>query len=266
MSEENDPDERYKDNDRFKKEYRVPPGRQDISTKDFGDRYVPVKLDHLEGKGGLNEGVSLVRDRETGHRVIQKNFNPQNPILRRELLLLHVLKHPNIIKYINGFLDMSVWYHPTASIYMEYCSFKTAQDLLNKYHDRNQGRHEDQWDYIPEALIWHIFRSVASALQYLHFGIQPDDRRRPEELGPLVKAEDYTRQTWPIIIHRDIKPENILFKKVHPKWEPTTEHRKILHVLKLPKKTGRYIPSYPKVILCDFVSCAHHSPWKMYSN
>ncbi|KAL8918066.1 MAG: hypothetical protein Q9208_007588 [Pyrenodesmia sp. 3 TL-2023] len=226
-------DLRWKDNDRFKKEYGFPAGRRDISTKDPKDKYTTIKHLVPEGTGGLNEGIHFVRENGTHKRYVQKQIDPNSGVLLRELLLLQALDHPNIIEFHDGFIDKSAWNYHTASLYLEFCNLKTAQELLETYHRRNVDKSEERRVYIPEAFIWHIFRSLAYALQYLHFGIRQDDRREPQELDAMVRQEGYGEKVWPMIIHRDIKPENIFFSKVYPVFESHVERRKVLKGLAL---------------------------------
>ncbi|KAL8894738.1 MAG: hypothetical protein Q9207_008426 [Kuettlingeria erythrocarpa] len=245
-------DLRWKDNDRFKKEYGLPAGRREISTKDLKDKYTTIRHLVPEGTGGLNEGIHFVRENGTHKRYVQKQIDPNSTILLRELLLLQALDHPNVIDFHDGFIDKSAWNHHTASLYLRFCNLRTAQDLLEKYHRRNIDKPEEGRVYIPEAFIWHIFRSLAYALQYLHFGIRLEDQRGPEELGAMVKEESYGEKVWPMIIHRDIKPENIFFRKVHPVLESHVERRKILKMFSIPRKKHRISPQYPQVVLGDF--------------
>ena len=240
---------RWRDNDRFEKEYGLPPGRREISAKDLKDKYRIIRKLVPEGTGGLNEGINLVRNKQTGTRRVQKQIDPTNEVLLRELLLLQALRHPNIIHYVDAFIDKSAWHHHTASLYMEFCTLSTAQRLIEKYHRHNQDREEYDRAYIPEGFIWHIFRSLASALQYLHFGIQPEDKRKSEELEPLVRGKGYP-MVWPMILHRDIKPENVFFKKTAPVFCKTKEPRKRWS---WQKKTYRVVAQYPRVVLGDFV-------------
>lgn len=230
----------------------MPPKRSEISTKDLEDKYTVLgKL--VEGVGALNEGISLVRSKDTGHRYVQKHIDPSSHVLLRELLLLQALDHPNIIRYVDAVIDQSVWHHHTASVYVEYCPLKTAQDLLNKYHKHNLGRTDDHRIYIPEHFIWHIFRSLASALQYLHFGVLVGDRRTPEELDELIKDDRFFREVWPMILHRDIKPDNIFFRKTQPSRIWIFESRTIFGIIPRRKKTKAYAANHPRVLLGDFV-------------
>ncbi|KAL8875952.1 MAG: hypothetical protein Q9198_005765 [Flavoplaca austrocitrina] len=244
-------DPRWADNDRFKKEYGFPSDRREIATKDLEEKYTKIRPLGL-GVGGLNEGIFLVRNKETGGRYVQKGFDPGSKQLVRELLLLQALDHPNIIRYIDGFIDKTLWNHHTASVYLEYCAFKSLQDMLEKYHKHNQNISEHHHKYISEQFIWHIFRSLALALQYLHFGVQPEDKRSPQELDQLVKDPQYCQDVWPIILHRDIKPDNILFRKCQPVTGFITEPRRFLKIFQRQKKIYGVFPQYPRVLLADF--------------
>lgn len=250
-------DLRWKDNDRFKEEYGSPPGRREISKNDLRDKYTTLKDLDPEGIGGLNEGIHFVKDNETGRRFVQKQFDPTHKILLRELLLLQALDHPNVVKYYDAFIDKSAWNHHTASFYMEFCNLKSAQNLLEKYHKRNIDKPEERRVYIPEAFIWHIFRALAYALQYLHFGIKIGDQRNPKELEATIRDERYSRQVWPMIIHRDIKPENIFFRKVQPIFGSIVERRKFLKIISVRRRKCGMFPQYPKVILGDFVGTVY---------
>ena len=248
------PDPRWLDNDRFKREHGFPKSRREISTKDLKDKYTIIRKLVPEGTGGLNEGINFVRENETGRRFVQKQIDPTNNILLREMLLLQVLDHPNVIKYYDGFIDKCAWNHHTASFYMEFCNLKSAQDLLDKYYRRNANKPDERRVYIPEILIWHIFRSLAYALQYLHHGIKIGDARDPKDLDNIVRAHDYCWKVWPMIMHRDIKPENIFFRKTQPVFGSTVQKQKLLRVIPRRKRTYRVYPQMPKVVLGDFVS------------
>ncbi|KAL8964583.1 MAG: hypothetical protein Q9197_006877 [Variospora fuerteventurae] len=245
-------DPRWKDNDRFKREYGVPPARREISKRAFKDKYTTIKDLVPPGTGGLNEGIRFVRDNLNRRRYVQKQFDPNHKVLLRELLLLHVLDHPNVIRYHDGFIDKSAWNHHVASLYMQFCNLKDAQHLIEKYHKHNLRKPKAHRDYIPEALIWHIFRSLAYALQYIHFGIRIDDVRAQEALDATVRHERYCEKVWPMIIHRDIKPENIFFQKVHPVFGSTVKRGKFLKIFPISKTKNRFFPQLPRVVLGDF--------------
>ncbi|KZF18948.1 kinase-like protein [Xylona heveae TC161] len=71
----------------------------------------------------------------------------------------------------------------------EYADYGTLWDLI-KYYTIHRLM-------IPEAFMWHVFNSLATALCYLAHG-RADGSRDP---------------SWEAIIHGDIKPENILLFK-----------------------------------------------------
>ncbi|KAL9578085.1 MAG: hypothetical protein Q9203_007223 [Teloschistes exilis] len=246
---------RWKDNDRFQKEYGLPPGRPQIATRDLSDRYIFFKKLNSEGDGGaLNEGINIVRDKKTGKRLVQKKLDPTQRVLLRELILLQVLRHPNIIEYVDGFFDKSAWHHHEASLYLQFCGLGDVQGLLYKYYEHNIKRAEVDKVYIPEAFIWHMFRSLAYALQYLHFGLTVDDQRSPEELNAVIRDPSYMREVWPMIMHRDIKPENIFFRKTQPRLTRVVQQRKLFHILPVKKESYAVSPQFPRVVLGDFVS------------
>lgn len=251
-------DPRYQDLSRFKREHGFPKGRGEISTKDLTaeGKYTLLRKLVPIGTGGLNEGIDLVRNTTTNRRYVQKSIDPTLPALVRELLLIQVLDHPNIIRYKDAFVDKSAWNHHRASLYMEFCCLGSAKDLLEKYHKRNKGKEEERWVYIPEAFIWHVFRSMALALQYLHHGIHSigGEKRDVKELAKMVRGENYCRDVWPMIMHRDIKPENIFFRKEQPVWGSVVRRRKVLGVVPVRRKGFKVFPRYPRVILGDFVS------------
>lgn len=229
---------------RIERSYGRPRGHPRISTCNLEHLFINEKtLDEGNGNGtgALNLGVYLVRHRKTNVRCVYKKIQ-ENEVLEREILFLQVLKHPNIVKYVDAFISEGI---PRGmGLYMEFCDGGSLQDLLNKYVSHNKADQPPP-ALIPESFIWHVFHSLANALQYIHHGIRAGDHRDPPEPLPHHK--------WPIILHRDIKPDNIYFRIDHrpnnktlfyPHW-PWHEFN--------PTRTERP-SSYPKVILADFVS------------
>ncbi|KAL8680639.1 MAG: hypothetical protein Q9186_003177 [Xanthomendoza sp. 1 TL-2023] len=90
------------------------------------------------------------------------------------------------------------FHHSPARIeyWMDFCN---SGDLvnLNEYYGTRCLR-------VPEGFIWHALTQLASALAFLHTGI---DRADVEKARPL---------NWQPIIHRDIKPENVFLKTPRP--------------------------------------------------
>lgn len=224
---------------RFEKTYGTPAGRSGISTVSLERRYdVEKTLDPGDpaagGVGACNGGVFVVRNRKSGKRCVHKKIPSQHKsVLEREILLLQVLRHPNIVGYVDAFITE---HHPVRlGLYMEYCDLGSLQNLLDSYCSHYPA-------FVPESFVWHILHSLTSALQYLHHGIHATDHRDP--------PKPCDRRVWPIILHRDIKPDNIFLRSIgdekslfYPHW-PFGSSQAI--------KT-RHPSSYPKIVLADFV-------------
>ena len=213
---------------RFADQHGLPRGRREIYLCGVAPGYAIVK--QLTTPGLLNEGIFLVEKfegRRAGERCILKRIafhertNGREQL--REIEILQVLKHPNIVKFLDGCIPRGP--RGIAELYIEYCDRGNLQDILNRYIKYNKAYDYEHHPYenIPEAFLWETFRSMASALAYLHFGVDPDDLDNP----PAVNEE------WPYFLHRDLKPENILLKS-----NPGT-------------RSGE---GYPTLVLADFVS------------
>ena len=222
---------------RFEKTYGRPAGRAKIATVSLEHLYTVEKtLDPGAGagrKGGLNAGVFVVKNRKTGKSCVYKKIPGQHKeILEREILLLQVLRHPNIV----GFVDAFITDHQPVQLglYMEYCDLGSLQDLLDRYCSHLPA-------LIPESFVWHVLHSLTSALQYIHHGIAAGDRRDP--------PEPCDRRAWPIILHCDIKPDNIFLRSTHEQFLVYPHHP----LVPGKKVITQHPSSYPKVVLADFV-------------
>lgn len=262
----------FDDWNRFINKYNLPPGRRPLSATSLDSQYKVKRVLDAGAKdggiGNLSEGIDLVVKKEPPRKnqvYILKRI-PINPsdgaVLKREIELLHVLKHPNIIAFIDGYLPANI--NGQAHLVVEYCDRGSLSDLIKQYLKYNRKNLDRPPAYIPEAFIWHVFESLASALAYIHFGIKGDDLRNPSV--PMDK------QAWPMILHRDVKPDNIFLKsspidgKPNPTDAGTHSPQSLSSKMKnrlnriSGKNPNQTIPpnqihsSYPKVILADFVS------------
>ena len=244
---------------RIERQYGRPKGRPKISLSSLEQKYIKEKtLDEGEGRGtgALNQGVYLVKHRKSGVRCVFKKI-VENESLEREILFLQVLRHQNIVEYLDAYITNDI--PKELGLFMEFCDCGSLQDLLEKYVSHNEANPPEPSSEparIPESFIWHVFHSLANALQYIHHGIRGEDHREPPE--PL------SAKKWPVILHRDIKPDNIFFQTVpgqndrllfYPHW-PLQEFN----------PTPTDCPSsYPKVVLADFVSLpAVFNEWQLY--
>ena len=205
-----------------------------MPQESLAHKYKLIK--ELTNNGALNEGIWEVEKLEgqrAGKRCVLKKIKfdrKAGRLLLREIEVLHALKHPNVVGFIEACIPRGS--EGIAELYLEYCDRGSLQDLLNTYVGYNKDYKHDTWRdrpwaYIPEGFIWHVFRSLASALAYLHDGVRHDDLDDPPR----------RKKTWPYILHRDIKPDNILLKS-----KPSNSDT-------LPQRSN-----YPTVVLADFVS------------
>ncbi|KAL8816916.1 MAG: hypothetical protein Q9191_008243 [Dirinaria sp. TL-2023a] len=257
------PEDSFGSSSRFIERYGLPPGRKALSKKSLDKKYKRIRvLDAGAAQGGvgaLNQGVDLVEavsGSRQGQCFVLKRIQVEpnkNSVLKREIELLHVLKHPNIVKFIEGYIPAN--HNGQAQLVMEFCDRGSLQDLIRKYIKYNaalpQDALEDAW--IPEAFIWHAFESLMSALAYIHHGVAGNDKSVPS-VPKEVEA-------WPLILHRDIKPDNIFLKSVPSNSFPSPHfppphfpHMQSGHVP--PQNFTNYAPNsiqpYPRVILADF--------------
>lgn len=226
--------------DRFFEQHGLPEERKQLAKVSLMKDYKVIK--QLKVCGALNQGILVVEKKEgsrAGKRYVLKRiaFDPrEGRILLREIEILHVLKHPNIIKFIDGCIPRGP--RGVAELFVEYCDRGNLQDLLNKYIEYNEEyeEYDHPYEYIPESFVWHVFRSLASAMAYLHFGVSHDDLDNPPTRN----------RDWPYIVHRDIKPENILLKSAPPTSSSSSDSRRLQR------------SSYPTVVLADFVGLFLH--------
>ncbi|KAL8715748.1 MAG: hypothetical protein Q9220_000415 [cf. Caloplaca sp. 1 TL-2023] len=146
----------------------------------------------VSNTGCFNGGIVVVREKTSGRTCVEKKFKDEdirNRTADFEMQLLSMLRHPNVVKYIAGFIDASHKGHPKASMYLEYCD-------LGNLHTFIQNRRRLR-SPIGEKWVWNIFMQLVNAVAYLQYGIQD-----------AVHGSDRPKG-WDGILHRDIKPDNI---------------------------------------------------------
>ena len=102
---------------------------------------------------------------------------------------------------------------------------------------------------LPEAFIWYILYSVASALCYCRHGA---NFVPPKTKGPNSRSSSPARVDWDTIVHGDIKQENIFMTT------PDEEIHRLYPTLKLADFGLAYTMGGPVTAVQHFRSCHHY--------
>ena len=231
--------------------YGAAADRPAISKSSIEDRYTVIRnLQKASSNniGSCNFGVYLVKSKLDDKNYVQKKISTKHKILLREIYFIRHLNHPNIIKFV----DASITKSPeAATLYIEWANYGSLDTLIDVYNTGPVIGRSDR--DISESFIWHIFRSLASALQYLHHGIPngvPSPRLRfPGEDDEMVALK--LLDEWQLILHRDIKPHNIFLRAARP-ITCISEEPRSFPLCFVRRKTESQIPTFPRVILADF--------------
>lgn len=170
-------------------------GRAPPSSTPLDGEFRPLpgqNPDTMGGQGAYNAGVLIVERRHDRLRCIEKRLKPEEVVAghaRFEITVLRDLRHPNVVKYVDAYLDEDPR-RPLATLYMEYCELGTLEDLLDKYFQRRQR--------VPEGVVWYIFLQLTQALGYCQLGIRN-----------VLNSEQIPQPSWVGVVHRDMKPNNI---------------------------------------------------------
>jgi serine/threonine protein kinase len=166
----------------------------------------------------------LVKDR--GSDIVNTRLAPcLLPSVTNSLSL--ILNHPNIISLIDiqpitaveGAIsaagpnaDITIWEDMDAGCLSYLLPSMSDMPELNDEHGWHQLSSVNHCRFsLPESLCWHVLRSMAKALLWLHHGVKetegiPDEWERHDE-------------DWQAILIRDVSPGQIWFKK--PKGHET---------------------------------------------
>ncbi|KAL8736395.1 MAG: hypothetical protein Q9181_002428 [Wetmoreana brouardii] len=179
-------------------EKRPPPREHDISHK-----FEPLNSGNLGREGYYNAGVYVVRSKRSGKTYVEKRYAPQdvlNSTAEFEMLLLRELRHPNIVEYVTGFIDLRTH---RASIYLEHCDKGNLWDFMAQ---REKFRRP-----LGEPWVWNIFMQLVSAVAFIQYGVRD------------ACYESDLPEHWTGVIHRDIKLDNIFLCS-----QPNSTHFRIV--------------------------------------
>ncbi|KAF1918148.1 kinase-like domain-containing protein [Ampelomyces quisqualis] len=173
--------------------------------KMVGDRWTIVsKLGGAEGS--FNLGIYIVKngdgnDEKQGVLKLLSTEAMEPGIARREVSILALLQHPNIVELHQS--DIPDHHHDTPWIVAEHCDRGTVAHLVRRYKDSQQP--------VPDLFAWQILNSLAQAVHYCHH-------------GPLTQTHDdcSSSEPWDEITHRDIILSNIFIQtsnEADNEWE-----------------------------------------------
>lgn len=161
------------------------------------DGFEPQQNHHIRALRHLAEGGQgeiwlveisskpLSRRRQGNQRqlhVIKMKQSDHEPMIYHDSEVANLLKlgscHCNIVQ-LEGWTDTELKY---SFIYYEYCDAGDIKRFM-------EGDPDEDWTDVPEAFVWHVFKELTQAIDFLHNPPEGDNR------DPLL--------------HLDIKPENV---------------------------------------------------------
>lgn len=152
--------------------------------------YRPIQ-EPITGTGRNNSGILVVRRVYDNAKYVEKRFTAEDVRNGRavfEIFILEVLRHQNIIEYVDAFVDCRSRI-PRASIFTGYANLG---NLENFYRAR---RAADKPPFNEEAM-WLLFAQMVDAVAYLQYGIRKATSTQYHECE--------TKPGWMGIVHRDM--------------------------------------------------------------
>lgn len=127
---------------------------------------------------------------------MEKKFKPRHALTlgHAEIDQLRQLSHPNICRFIDGFVARSSTPGglDEASLYMDLCDLGSLDGLIKRY------KLQVPLPIVEESFVWHVFHGLLKALAYIHFGVTDECQK--------------ATPGWSMILHRDIKPANVFLQ------------------------------------------------------
>ena len=171
---------------------------REITSVPTDGRYIVIHRMHPgENQGTNNEGIAIVSRKEDNRLLVRKtfretesNFSSEREWLE-EMKMHRNLRHHNLCAFVEGSVTPEL-----GRLYMEYCDRGNLYEFKANMNTMSNN--------IPASFAWHILKSLASALCYMHRGFRTT--------GEAMASELPIKPHWKCILHNDIKAGNVFLK------------------------------------------------------
>ncbi|KAI9345000.1 kinase-like domain-containing protein [Obelidium mucronatum] len=172
-------------------------------------------MDAYESLDVIGQGCSFglirkVRRKSDGKILVRKEIeyakmsDKEKKQLVSEVNILRELRHPNIVRYYERFVDRE---RSKIFIIMEWCEGGDLAGIIKQCKKENKR--------IPEDVVWNLLTQLLLALQECHNGSSSSNSSSTGNgladisSSSVVACNSTGSGSHPTILHRDIKPENV---------------------------------------------------------
>ncbi|KAJ3074066.1 G2-specific serine/threonine protein kinase [Podochytrium sp. JEL0797] len=148
--------------------------------------------------------IRRVRRKSDGRILVRKEIEyskmseKEKKQLVSEVNILRELRHPNIVRYYERFVDRGAC---RIYIIMEWCEGGDLAGIIKQCKKEHKR--------IPEEVVWNLLTQLLLALQECHHGGGASGSTSSGSSSGSPSDGKPTSGTHPTILHRDIKPDNV---------------------------------------------------------